>query len=98
MDTRLASVPDSPAPLAHTKPTDQQLRQKAQDLEASFLSEMLKLTGVGKPSESFGGGTGEEQFTSFLTDEYAHAMVQAGGIGLAESIFKSLQKGADHAE
>lgn len=98
MDPRPASLPDSPSPLARMKPSERQLREKAEDLEASFLAEMLKLTGVGKPSESFGGGIGEDQFSSFLTDEYAQAMVRAGGIGLAESIFKSLQKGADHAE
>lgn len=73
------------------------LRAKAQDLEATFLSEMLKQTGLGKTYESFGGGPGEEQFSSFLTDEYAQLMARSGGIGLAESIFKSLQKGAEHA-
>ncbi|WP_394341906.1 rod-binding protein [Rhodobacter viridis] len=74
------------------------LRHKAQDLEASFLAEMLKYTGLGKSEGGFDGGVGEEQFSSFLVDEYANKMVKAGGIGLAESIFKSLQKGAEHAE
>lgn len=77
--------------------TEAQLRAKATELEASFLSEMLKYTGLGKPQESFGGGAGEEQFASFLTDEYARLMAQSGGIGLAETIFRSLQKGADNA-
>ncbi|SOC06746.1 rod-binding protein [Rhodobacter maris] len=73
------------------------LREKAKDLEAAFLAEMLKLAGVGKMQESFNGGAGEEQFSSFLADEYARSMVDKGGIGLAESIFQSLQKGAQNA-
>lgn len=82
---------------ARRQATEQELHQKAKDLEASFLSEMLKYTGVGKPRESFGGGAGEEQFSSFLCDEYARIMTEAGGIGLAETIFRSLQKGAQNA-
>jgi peptidoglycan hydrolase FlgJ len=66
------------------------LHAKAQELEASFLSEMLSYTGMDKSAESFGGGHGEEQFASFLRQEHAKAMVAAGGIGLAEQLFKSL--------
>ncbi|MFD2172996.1 rod-binding protein [Rhodobacter lacus] len=81
-----------------TRPDDAHLREKAKDLEAAFLAEMLKLAGVGKMQESFNGGAGEEQFSSFLADEYARNMVDKGGIGLAESIFQSLQKGAQNAQ
>ena len=76
------------------------LRVKAAELEATFLSEMLSYTGMNKPSESFSGGHGEEQFTSFLRQEHASAIVEQGGIGLAEQIFKSLtarQQGVPHA-
>ena len=83
-----------PAAPARTQASEDQLREKAKELEASFLAEMLKYSGVGKPLDSFGGGVGEEQFASFLCDEYGRAMADAGGIGLAESIFHSLQKGA----
>lgn len=62
----------------------------AQSLESNFIAEMLKLTGLGKSRENFGGGAGEDQFSSFLTNEYAAATVAAGGIGLAESIYQSL--------
>ncbi|WP_420569088.1 rod-binding protein [Thalassovita sp.] len=70
----------------------QALREAAQKIEASFLSEMLKAAGVGKASETFGGGIGEEQFASFLRDAQAQEMVRAGGIGLAESLFQSLKE------
>jgi Rod binding domain-containing protein len=98
MDTRLAAATAVPASPAGTKPDENALRLKAQELEASFLSEMLKYSGLGETRDSFGGGVGEEQFSSFLTDEYARIMEKAGGIGLAESIFHSLQKGAENAQ
>lgn len=68
------------------------LRQAAKDLEATFLAEMLKLAGVGKPREGFGGGAGEDQFGSFLVQAQAKEMVNAGGIGLAESLFEALKE------
>lgn len=71
---------------------DQALRDVAQQLEASFLAEMLQSAGLGKSSSEFGGGAGEDQFASFLVQEQALAMVKAGGIGLAESIFESLKE------
>lgn len=73
-------------------PRDRQIMDTAQKLEATFLSEMLKSTGVGEVSDSFGGGVGEEQFTSFLRDAQAHEMVKAGGIGLAEVFFQSMKE------
>ena len=66
------------------------LWEKSKALEASFLSEMLKATGLVKSREAFGGGAGEDQFSGLLASEQARAMVEAGGIGLAESIYRSL--------
>lgn len=71
------------------------LHEAAEALEATFLSEMLKSAGLGETSDSFGGGQGEAQFASFLRDEQARGMAQAGGIGLAESLFKSLTERAN---
>lgn len=68
------------------------LRKVAEDLEATFLSEMLKSAGVGKTREAFGGGIGEDQFGSFLRDAQAKEMVRAGGIGLSETIFNALKE------
>lgn len=69
---------------------DPSLKALANSLEAQFLSEMLKASGVGKPRDTFGGGAGEDQFSSFLTQEYARAIVDVGGIGLSEAIYRSL--------
>lgn len=73
------------------------LRKLSFELESAFLSEMLAHAGLGKVSDSFGGGIGEEQFSSFLRKEQADAMVQKGGIGLAESLFRAMTEGRnDH--
>lgn len=80
---------------ALAEPRVRQLRnptlwEKSKALEASFLSEMLKSAGLGKSRDEFGGGVGEDQYSSLLATEQAKAMVEAGGIGLAESIYRSL--------
>lgn len=79
-------------PVATPLNPDQKLRDAANQLEASFLSEMLKAAGFGTPRDQFGGGIGEDQFGSFLRDAQAQAMVQSGGIGLAESLFEALKE------
>jgi flagellar protein FlgJ len=67
------------------------LRKAAQDLEASFLREMLKSAGLNATQSGFGGGIGEDQFASFLTEAQAQEIARAGGIGLAETIFEALK-------
>ena len=71
---------------------DKAMRSAAEELEANFLAEMLKPMGAGAARNSFGGGIGEEQFSSFLLQEESRAMVRSGGIGLAENIFQSMKK------
>jgi flagellar protein FlgJ len=85
------------APLA-APPTDRRavLMEKAKALESAFLSEMLSYAGVDAPEGAFSGGVGEDQFASFLRDAQARAMVDHGGIGLAEKLFQSLAR-HDHA-
>lgn len=79
-----------------TAPARTDITRLAQELEATFLQEMLKSGGLGKPSESFGGGLGEDQFASFLREEQARQLSQAGGVGLAEMIVRSLAAGDGH--
>ena len=77
-----------PAPLDRNSA----LKAAANELEATFLAEMLKSAGFGQSRDSFGGGSGEDQFGSFLVLEQAKAMVEAGGIGLSESLFNALKE------
>jgi len=79
-----------PSPQAATR--DTALRKAAQELEASFLSEMLKAAGLGATRGEFDGGSGEDQFSSYLRDAQAREMARAGGIGLAESLYHSLKE------
>lgn len=91
------SLPAPVAPTAARSEDEAALRAKAAEFETAFLAEMLGHAGLGEMSGSFGGGIGEEQFSSFLRQEQAEAMVRAGGIGLAESIFRALAGRADDA-
>jgi len=75
---------------APPSPHAEQLMAVAQSLEATFLSEMLKSAGIGETPKAFGGGAGEDQFASFLRDEQAMQMTQAGGIGLAQALFDAM--------
>lgn len=74
------------------KPPADPLREAAVELEASFLAEMLKSAGLGESREGFGGGAGEDQFSSFLVREQANQIARSGGIGLAESLYHALKE------
>jgi Rod binding domain-containing protein len=80
------------AQTAPVRSNDQKLRAAAMELEAGFLAEMLKAAGAGESRESFGGGVGEDQFSSFLVQEQARELAKSGGIGLAESLFNALKE------
>ncbi len=67
-------------------------RKAAKAFEASYLAEMLKYSGLNAMPESFGGGAGEEAFSSFLTEEYARLLSERGGIGIAEQVFNVLKQ------
>jgi len=86
----MQTLPPVSTSTSPSTPANSPLRQVAQDLEATFLAEMLKPMGAGATRETFGGGTGEEQFSSFLVEQEAKAMARTGGIGLAEAIYRSL--------
>lgn len=81
----------APASLAPKNENRQaRLTEAARELEATFLYEMLKSAGVGKARDDFGGGAGEDQFTHFLLQQHAQHISEAGGIGLAQSIYQNL--------
>ena len=88
MSISVSPISNSPPEL----PGHDRLRKVAQDLEASFLSEMLKAAKFGEPRKSFGGGAGEEHFASFFRAEVAQKRAQTGGIGLAEQLFQTLKE------
>lgn len=77
-------------PALPDRPAIPPLLEKARELEAAFLAEMLGYAGLGSANGSFDGGIGEEQFSSFLRQEQARLMVETGGIGLAEQLFRAM--------
>lgn len=87
----------TPRPDAPARHTPDALMRQAKELEVSFLSEMLDHAGLDQQSDAFGGGAGEEQFSSFLREEQARLMVEKGGIGLAETLFRAMGGRADGA-
>ena len=94
----LDPIPVAPKPVQTAQDaSDAKLREAAQKLEATFLAEMLKSAGLGKPRDAYGGGIGEDQFGSFLRQAQADEMVKVGGIGLAESLFEALKERRDGA-
>ncbi len=74
----MLTTPTTPSPRPDPAPS---LRASDQ-LEQAFLEEMLKYAGPKPSQDAFGGGAGEDQFTSFLTREYAATLARALDFGL----------------
>jgi Rod binding domain-containing protein len=83
-----------PTPVAPTKThTDARAWATAQDFEAQFMSSMVQTMFEGiKTDETFGGGSGEDTFRSMLTSEYGKEMSKAGGVGIADQIYREIIK------
>jgi len=67
------------------------LRAQAQDFETQFVNSMFQQMYAGVQGDGpFGNSTGVGPWRSFLTEEYAKSFVKRGGIGIADSVYKSL--------
>jgi peptidoglycan hydrolase FlgJ len=66
-------------------------RAAAQEFEAVFLNSMFSEMFTAIDGEGpFGGGPGAGVWRSFLTDEYAKSFARAGGIGIADDVYRTL--------
>jgi peptidoglycan hydrolase FlgJ len=65
-------------------------RASAQDFEAVFLNSMISQMFTHVNEGPFNGGQAAGTWRSFLTDEYAKNFARAGGIGIADSVYKEL--------
>ncbi|MCZ0962056.1 rod-binding protein [Paracoccus benzoatiresistens] len=65
-------------------PTEKSTPPAAEKLEQAFLEEMLKYCGPKSADGAFGGGIGEDQFGSFLTQEYAAVMAAQIDLGFGK--------------
>lgn len=66
-------------------------RAAAQDFEAVFLNSMFQHMFTGVDGEGpFGGQGATGVWRSVLTDQYAKSIAKAGGIGIADQVYRSL--------
>ncbi len=98
MITRMmpAAPVQRPGPNPVSAPQDPGIKAAATAFESSFIAEMLKEAGAGKSRQTFGGGAGEQAFSSFLLSAEAEKIAQAGGFGLTERIMQSMKATKDH--
>ncbi len=70
---------------------DARLHAQAQDFEVQFVNSMFQHMYDGIEGDGpFGNSTGVGPWRSFLTEEYAKNFVKSGGIGIADSVYRSL--------
>jgi peptidoglycan hydrolase FlgJ len=63
----------------------------SQDFEAVFINSMFQQMFTGIQGEGpFGGDGATRVWRSFLTDEYSKSFAKAGGIGIADQVYRSL--------
>jgi len=66
-------------------------RATAQDFEAVFLNSMFQHMFTGVEGEGpFGGSGASGVWRSILTDEYSKSFAKAGGIGIADQVYRTL--------
>jgi peptidoglycan hydrolase FlgJ len=65
----------------------------ARDFESMFLNTMFEQMSTGIDGEGpFGGSGALKVWRSFLTDQYAKQFAKAGGIGIADHVYRELLK------
>jgi flagellar protein FlgJ len=80
------------ATLGKQTPGYDKLHQQAKDLEGVFLNTLTKemFSSVKTDDKSFGGGFGEETWRGMQAEQFATAISNAGGVGLADQMMGSL--------
>lgn len=63
------------------------IENTSKDFEAMFVSEMLgHMFNTTEPDPLFGGGESEKTWRDMMIQEYSKGIVNAGGIGMADSV------------
>lgn len=77
----------------------QQARAVASDFEAVFLASMLETMFAGVDAQPpFGGGSSEKTYRSLLVTEYAKAIAQRGGLGIADHVYREILRAQEGRE
>lgn len=75
-----------------TSPGYQKVYKQAKDFEGVFLNTLMKemFSSVKTDSANFGGGFAEETWRGMQAEQFASAMADRGGIGLADQLMPDL--------
>lgn len=80
-------------PNVHRADSLREARQVSEDFEAVFLSQMLQPMFQNiEAEEPFGGSPSEKMWRTMQVDEYGKAIARAGGIGIADAVFREIIK------
>jgi flagellar protein FlgJ len=73
-------------------PGYEKLRKQAVELEGVFLNTLMKemFSSIDTSETSFGGGFAEETWRGMQAEQFATALAEKGGIGLADQLLSDL--------
>jgi Rod binding domain-containing protein len=75
------------------KPTTDPVKAKAaaEEFEAFFIGQFLEHMFAGIRTDGmFGGGHSENVYRSMMMQEYGKTIAAAGGVGIADSVYRSI--------
>ena len=82
-----------PLPSVRRVETIQQARKVSEEFEAVFLGQMLQPMFQNiEAAEPFGGSSSEKMWRTMQVEEYGKALAKAGGIGIADAVFREIIK------
>jgi flagellar protein FlgJ len=86
------TVPSAAPPVDTASPAYRRMHQQAKDLEGVFLNTLMKemFSSIKTDDQSFGGGYAEETWRGMQAEQFANAMADQGGIGLADQLMPTL--------
>jgi len=74
-----------------------QARKTAREFEAVFIGQMLQPMFQNiDAAEPFGGSSSEKMWRSMQVDEYGKAIAKAGGIGIADAVFREILRAQEN--
>lgn len=85
----LANAPQPTTPMSPAK--EKAMRDAAEEFEAVFIGQMTETMFAGvEVEEPFGGGHAEKMWRSQLSQEMGRSITESGGIGIADSVYRSM--------
>lgn len=75
-----------------TAPGYERMRKQSVELEGVFLNTLMKemFSSIDTSESSFGGGFAEETWRGMQAEQFATALADKGGIGLADQLMSDL--------